>query len=546
MKYFWPPLIGLLSLLIAVAPAPAQTDASSSDSAETTQGDTGEASKPPDELDDYYLTPDGDLVDASEAMEWSRTNRDGETHLWRALLEDGILLGSGTLWYVLNTSVNSRDFDLDSGPSTIWKKITDLDQVRFDNNTFLFNNGWHALTSLGYYHFPRTNNFSVWSSLGIAFAFSTVWEYAFEIREKVSINDQIVTTFAGLSMGEVTYQLGEYFNSPQSRSNTPGRVLTGLFGSPRLLHRWMDGELEDPVAEKYPQYGGDIWHRFNFWGAYDFRAGATRSDEAVTRSNGSQGASTRMVVLPGYLREGDFSTWFFDGRMTNMDFEIGFGPRGFEAIEIFAEVGLLGHHSQDIDFDGEHRDGHAVSFTLNNAYRVVHQNHDFWEDQRGIVHLLGPGVRLVNFTDGLKMEAHLNAYGDFAAIRSQAYLAWRAIYGDEGIRTDLANHSYYFAWGGSLIPRLRMEYGDFALEASMVLSAYDSIDGLDRFEEEVTNQLVLTDTMVQHNVALELPTAVDGLGLDLVYEHSRRASRIDDLRDVNNLHTLQTRISYDF
>jgi hypothetical protein len=539
MKYFWVTLICSLSLSFVPISVGAQTGAD----AEKPPADTEERDV---DLDDFYVTHDGDVVDASEAMEWSRENRTGPTHPWRALIEDGILIGSGTLWYVLNTDVNSQDFDLDSGPSTIWKKITDLDQVRFDNNTFLFNNGWHALTSLGYYHFPRANNFSVWASVGIAFAFSTAWEYAFEIREKVSINDQIVTTFAGLSLGEVTYQLGEYFNSPQSRGNTPGRVLTGLFGSPRLLHRWMDDELEDPVAEKYDQYGGDIWHRFSLWGAYDLRAGPTSDVDGATRSNGALGVSTRMVVLPGYLRQGDFSTWFSDGRMTNLDFEIGFGPRGFEAIEIFAEVGILGHHSQDIDFDGEHLDGSAVSFTLNNAYRVVHQNHDFWEDQRGIVHILGPGVRLVNFEDGLEMEAHLNAYFDFAAVRSHAYLPWRAIYGDEGIRTELAKHSYYFAYGGSLIPRLRLEYKDFDLEASMLLSAYDSIDGVNRFEEEITNRLVLTDTVVQHNLSLGLPSAIDGLGVDLVYEHTRRKSRIDSLRETDNLHSFQTRISYDF
>ncbi|MGM0558876.1 MAG: DUF3943 domain-containing protein [Myxococcota bacterium] len=547
MKLFFATLICAMSLAAASTTSAQSPPSEQPQSTQRPESAEPAAAASPDVTpDDFYITPDGELVDASEAMEWSREVRDGPVTWWRALLEDGILIGSGTLWYVLNTSVNSQDFDLQAGPETIWKKITDLDQVRFDNNTFLFNNGWHALTSLGYYHFPRANNFGVWSSLGIAFAYSTAWEYAFEIREKVSINDQIVTTVAGLALGEVTYQLGEYFNSPQSRGNTAGRILTGLFGSPRLLHRWMDDELEDPLAESYEPYGGDIWHRFSAWGAYDFRAGPAERGETTTRNNGSLGVSTRMVVLPGYLRPGDYSTWFFDGRMTNMDFEIGFGPRGFEHIEIFAEAGVLGYHTQDIDYDGEHRDGSAVSFTLNNAYRVVHQNHDFWEDQRGIVHLLGPGVRLVEFQDGLKMEADLNAYVDFAAIRSQAYLPWRATYGDEGIRTELSNHSYYFAWGGSLIPRLRLEYGEFSLEGSMIVSAYDSIDGLDRFEEEITRVLVLNDTVVEHHLSLGLPSPVEGLGLNLVYEHTRRTSRIDDLREVNNLHELQTRIQYEF
>jgi hypothetical protein len=43
-----------------------------------------------------------------------------------------------------------------------------------------------------------------------------------------------------------------------------------------------------------------------------------------------------------------------------------------------------------------------------------------------------------------------------------------------------------------------------------------------------------------------LPSAIDGLGVDLVYEHTRRRSRIDSLRETDNLHSFQTRISYDF
>jgi hypothetical protein len=126
----------------------------------------------------------------------------------RAALEEAAALAAGAIWYWLDDR-NIADWDYPS-----LKERLNGEAWRFDNNTFPINYAWHAVNGTGFHAIARANGLSMRASFGYGFATSMVWEYVLEFREKVSINDVVVTPGAGLAMGEFVYWLGAYLGYP--------------------------------------------------------------------------------------------------------------------------------------------------------------------------------------------------------------------------------------------------------------------------------------------------------------------------------------------
>src|SRR4051794_22170063 len=78
-------------------------------------------------------------------------------HLGRALLETLAVQTGGTVWYWQDLEFNSPDWDLRwDWPSWRWKLLS-LDAVRFDQNQFGTNAGWHPTWGTVSYHIGRGN-----------------------------------------------------------------------------------------------------------------------------------------------------------------------------------------------------------------------------------------------------------------------------------------------------------------------------------------------------------------------------------------------------
>ena len=125
-----------------------------------------------------------------------------------------------------------------------------------------------------------------------------MWEYLGEYLEYVSINDQIFTPLGGTAIGEVLYQLGEFFTTS---ANTPTNgVLKWIFGPFSNFHRWLDDTPARRTA-KMDRFGfrQDIWHRFDL-----FAGVGVAGDTSI----GEISAETQLVHLPGYgTQHGDIS-----------------------------------------------------------------------------------------------------------------------------------------------------------------------------------------------------------------------------------------------
>lgn len=437
-------------------------------------------------------------------------------------LEMGVYMVGGTAWYFSGQDLNAQDWDLTVTGGDLHTKFFTGEAITLDNNTFIFNQMWHPLSYAGIYLTARSNDMSPWMSFLYAFYASLFWEYVGELREKVSINDQIVSSLTAMAWGEVAYNWGEYFNSPESKGRLGRKILTSLFGVPRLFHRWID-ETE-PTPSSVPRYHFDP--KLTLSGiARDFE------EEETLQPVGVFGLETTMAVMPEYGRPGRESTVFSDGNFTDLIFEFGVGSDDDVEVDIDANAIVTGRYVRRIDENGE---GFDLVFGGARGYRLLSRNGDRMTERIGLVHILGPATRLRVFGPGrLRLEADLDVYFDFSAIRSFAYETFARKYGDEvvaTVRTELQKHAYYFGVGFTVAPRLRARLGRWALELGTNVSRVHSLQGLDRFQEEVTRTVILDDLFWDSQVELIAPTPIDAIDLRLDLSSVVRVSRLDELR----------------
>ena len=140
----------------------------------------------------------------------------------RATLETLIALGLGTTWYYLDRS-NQADYDHDVDLDNLKGKFVTGDGYSYDNNPWMTNVN-HVTAGAAYYLLARSNDLSMLESFLYSTGASLLWEYGTEIHEDVSINDSIMNPFGGFAVGEVMYQLGEFFqHSEHNRVNDGSR-----------------------------------------------------------------------------------------------------------------------------------------------------------------------------------------------------------------------------------------------------------------------------------------------------------------------------------
>ena len=140
------------------------------------------------------------------------------------------------------------------------------------------------------------------------------------------------------------------------------------------------------------------------------------------------------------------------------------------------------------------------------------------------------------------IDIGLNAYFDFSAVRNLAVGKFVDANGEEvldEIRTDTQKHSYYFGWGFTFAPSIAFNLKRWRLELSTDLSQVKSIQGLDRFQEEVTRTIKLQDSVWESEVALVVPLPIRWLDIRLQAHHEARRSRLDEFRGSRDITELE-------
>lgn len=468
-----------------------------------------------------------------------------EQHYGRALLETLVLLGIGEVAYLADLSTNQQDWDIQLTEEDVRWKFTTLGPLRFDNNSFLYNQVLHPISYNFIYLFARANNLRPSVSLLYALGASVFWEYVGELPEKPSINDIIVSPLAGMAWGEVAYHYGEYFNSPEISGRTGHQILTALWGVPRLGHDWLD----DTEPAKLDPNLSPLYHpRFELFSAMQFRQSGDIERPPSLDLVGVAGLDTDLVVLRGYHEPVTFDQWFGNGNFSSVHAEVAFGRTGLTDVEFGAQTTIWGYYRQDLrERPGVALSGYSLLIGAARAYDITYRDHQFLDDLLGRMHILGPSLLVESWDpSGLYMRAGLRAFFDFTAVKSQAYPEWKAEFGDQGVRSELKKGGYYFGWGATVAPEVALGYGPYLLSAELEWAGYEGIDGLDRFEEEVTRQLDLHDRLLKYRVSLGLPLPVDDMTFHIDYESIDRRSSVEDVVDIAGYRSFELRLDYWF
>jgi hypothetical protein len=368
-----------------------------------------------------------------------------------------------------------------------------------------------------HYGLTRVSGYGVLSSFATAAIASGLYETLFEWREIVSINDLIVTPVAGMAVGEFFYQLGNYLNSEQVRprrleevTGPPEfrrRVGAVTFGLPRNVSNALDDPRQPPlVPDDNLGLSSAYSHRFEFYMGEDWVRNDLGSSGTVT----VVGASASLVAMPGYLRAGSIHQAFSNGNFSRFAVRLAMDS-SLRDLEVLADSHLVGRFDQELRAVPGGRHGLANEI----AGHTVLRYSDRWllgqRDQYALVHLFGPVDELWLARGHTTLHFGLELSPDFAAPYSLAFERFRAAYGDQGTKSSLAGHGYYFAWGASIGARASISVDAFSLGMEGTYGHYESIDGAERMQEDVTRDPHLDDDIVE----LSANTAFDPPGVPL-------------------------------
>lgn len=424
-------------------------------------------------------------------------SRPGEKKL-RAWIEQAAFSIATTVnYWASNSFPEDRDFGLDIDSQI--SRVLFLEGWRFDSNQFSLN--WsHILGGATYYQFGRSNHLSWLYSWLMSIVGSSWWEIVAEPKEVVSINDQIMTGLGGFAAGEPWYQIGHFL------CHQPSPVLRVLsFLNPVVkLNHLLDRKY--PVAEGYVQPG---WHEMKvFLGARRLALGRREAGTDVYF-----GFNARLIGIPEYGKPGELRRAVTDAYFSEMTLD--YATRGGHAEEtrFLTKAVAWGRFVQKI---GDSGNGYSLTLGLGSSFELfkkrplaaydavpvpvktdlgrlqLEEPRNFTE-KLAILHVAGPVLDGTVFRRGLKLRTVVEAYFDFALVNSAAINEYSRFHDISGLKTTVFYYGYYYGFGGTLSASARLDWKDLQVHGLAGFGAWSSIDFLDRFQAEVTNNAHLSD-----------------------------------------------------
>lgn len=94
---------------------------------------------------------------------------------------------------------------------------------------------------------------------------------------------------------------------------------------------------------------------------------------------------------------------------------------------------------------------------------------------------------------------------------------------------------FYYAYGGTLNTSLNLTYKTLMLEGRLWAHAWDSIEGLDRFGDEITDDFDIDDQRLRWTVDLKYMLPRFPAGLLLRYEYNYRSGVIKEIKRTDHI-----------
>jgi hypothetical protein len=370
-----------------------------------------------------------------------------EKHYVRVLLEEAALAGLGLGYYYVKQRENSVDWALGYDWPSFREKLS-CRACGFDDNYFDTNFITHPAAGLLYYLAARGNRLSPYESLGVAFGMSTLWEYVGEFRERVSINDMLVTPISGSVLGESTTQLGAFFD--RSCSSGLNRLLGSVFGPSRSAQDAIDGvepRRDRACDSRGFTTSGD--HRFQLWTGAASVLGEGNARAATEARAGVRTSITNLDSVPGA------GGWlaFSDGNVSELDARVAFTPDALSDLRVGARVAPAGIRYRSSH--GARASEELLFAVLAGTEYGVHRRAGSAGPLDHVFFIEFPASLLTYRLRrrGVTLAVSLETGATFAGVGTYALADYRARHSDGALPTVARRQDYSDALGLAVAPR---------------------------------------------------------------------------------------------
>jgi hypothetical protein len=462
----------------------------------------------------------------SGELDYEPTENVHRSHPVRAVLETTLAFGLNVAAYWWDSDFNSPDWDLHWDRESWKKKAITFEAVRLDANRFSTNAGSHTEGGTIVYLIGRGNGLGVGSSTLLSLGEVVVWEYIGEFYEKPSINDMVNNPLGGLAVGEPFYQLSEFFS--RGADNGINQILAGIFSPLSPANGWADNQ-RPRRAGQMDRLGlpRDVWHRF------DLYSGVTnaRFSDRTQRVESELGLRTQINTVRGYGRPLSRSAFFGAAKVTRIDAAAAFGSDGNTGALFATRVGLAGYHAQNLHLDGDEIAGSNLLLTLTNSFDYSNRRRPGLQlDQIASFGVVGPVLDLSHRRGPLEGALHLEALPELAMVTSLAADAYRTRSGTEGLKSELAQYGYYYAYGAALGGQLALRFHILETGVDLRWERFGSIEGLDRFQERLTRDFHQRDGRSRAMLWLSVRPLRSFADLGASLERTARSGTMADVR----------------
>lgn len=426
-----------------------------------------------------------------------RTEKPPVAHHSRNLVELVTIIGVQTSMYYLVAPTQEEDWGADINGDYLKRRLITLEDWRFDHNAFWYNAFSHPLIGSMHYRHARANNLAPLPSFATTLLGSATWELFSEIPERVSVNDMITETFAGVAVGEAFAQLGSFMD--RGADTVSWRAVVALATPFRNFHNWLDGT--EPAKDEFLDINGlptDTPHRF------DFRLGW--SGARVLDGFGNQSwrhdlhleMDLRLLSVPGAGATGTFRALPMDGNLTRIAATCTFGSKGLYSFDFIARAGLFGAYEQAFkDGDGGESNGLGILMAWGSSFEMaVHSAGSTLGngmDLAGITGIFGPMLRLESGQGISHVVFLLEAYPDFAMVSSLALPKWLDANPGAVIQSIMDLEGYGYGMGYSAGGELRVALGPVETVLSARYGHWWGLEGIDWLEHEITKRVKPVD-----------------------------------------------------
>lgn len=486
------------------------------------------------ELDLLIDDEEKNTEESIEPVSWKKKR------LGRAILEMIPMLGSSQVNYWIKYTQWIEDWQFQLTWKDQKRRFFSLEAQKFDSNCFQTN--WtHSLAGALYYNFARSNNLTWGESLLYNTLTSMYWEFIVEWREVVSVNDNILTSIGGFSIGEAMYQTSKYF---LDRPGTVNKIVGTLFDPILAFNHWLNRRsrrIHPPVLFNHA-------HQFTLFLGYK---SGTHSVLGEDYSNFHVGLDTEIINIPKYGKAGSYDLGYNKPMSSRLHFDISFGPEGMEEYRASTKVILMGKAKQELQDTGDGVEGFTLFWGAGSSFELFQERSIFhfdsctefyfsdefvniptptqFTDKFSTVHIIGP-VFDVNFlTSKTQLRLTVEAYLDFSLVNAMALNDYTQNANLEGVKATLANYGYYYAFGFTTEANARFKYENIQLGAGLRYTYYNSVEGLDRFYDTISDDFNIEDSRFDYNVNLGYTIPGTNAELFVNYEEVKRTGWIRDV-----------------